>query len=114
MFECVAHTCMQERARTFPFWITDQYCSSVNIISFVRLIRLKRDELKTKKGKSRQKPTKNRPLVHSFTLFTPGAHKRRRRFLYNRSQCVLMAVSPFPILFDPIYAQLICRFCFAD
>lgn len=48
---CMSAVHVREWASTFPFWTTDQYCSSVNIISFFRLIQLKRDELKKTKDR---------------------------------------------------------------
>lgn len=74
---------LRMRDSTFLFWSTDQYCSSVNIISFIRLIRLKRDEIKRRIRTRRRKQWWRTGRLCSLLHYLHGVDKRRRRFLYN-------------------------------
>lgn len=74
---CFRLCCVYGWDNIFFFWATNQYCSSVNIISFIRLIWLKRDENKGKKDE-------RTGLLHC-TLFIWDRQKKTPLSIHYRS-----------------------------
>lgn len=114
MDQCMWCTRESEWVSTFPFWTTDQYCSSVNIISFFRLIQLKRDELGKRKDGRRKRSDEELAACALFYIIYTWGRQKKTPISIQLINVYLWRCLLFSILFDSIMHSLFVALCFAD